>query len=118
MTNTVKLNARSGDKAGWWNFISPLRHGINFKTSGNFHGKASDFDSATGRMSSAEEREAYKEAFYAGTLEYVVYSYATPIAWKVSGVWTVTTSSYSNTTRSHINKIEVAIEKVDDLSYR
>ena len=120
VTNTIKLNARSGDKAGWWNFIAPLRHGISFETSGNFYGKASDFDSATGRMgmSSTEEMEAYKDAFYAGTLEYVVYSYATPIAWKVSGVWTVTTSSYSDTTKRHINKIAVAIEKVDDPSYR
>lgn len=119
MTRTIKLNARSGDKAGWWNFIAPLRHGIDFETSGKFYGRASNFDSATGRMgmASIEEMEAYKEAFYADTLEYVVYSYATPIAWKISGVWTVTKCSYSNTTKRHINKIALAVEKVDDLAY-
>ena len=34
--------------------------------------------------------------------DFVVYSFQTPIAWRVCGVWTVDTANYSATTNRHL----------------
>jgi len=44
-----------------------------------------------------------------GTLAYVVYSYATPIAWLDRGAWTVPGVRYSVTTTNHQSAVRMAI---------
>lgn len=41
--------------------------------------------------------------------EYVIYSYATPIAWKMDDKWFIPDVKYSVTTTRHQNKIRVVI---------
>jgi hypothetical protein len=40
-----------------------------------------------------------------GELDYVIYSYATPIAWHANGEWTKSSSRYSVTTSKHQGRL-------------
>lgn len=55
--------------------------------------------------------ELYREAFMdsIADIEYTIYSYSTPIAWRIDGVWIIPDVKYSVTTTRHQNKIRVAI---------
>lgn len=55
----------------------------------------------TGIMRNPAEVEQLVKASEAGRLEYVVYSYSTPIAWVIDGTWVRTTERYSVTTSKH-----------------
>ena len=43
--------------------------------------------------------------------DYVIYSYQTPIAWRVNGAWSVTTESYSRTTARHITHARALLSR-------
>lgn len=111
--NSVKLGSRT---SGWWEFIAPLRNMQAFDTSGSLKGRVGDDDYSWGRLT-GDEYNRFKAAYYAGKLEYVVYSYSTPIAWKADGVWYQPDTRYSVTTTKQQNKIAVAISKVNDPGY-
>lgn len=52
----------------------------------------------------------YRDEFYAANMDYVVYSYSTPIAWHVPGEgWTVPDVKYSRTTSRHQGIVRRAI---------
>lgn len=55
----------------------------------------------TGIMRNPAEVEQLVKASEAGRLEYVVYSYSTPIAWVIDGTWVRTAERYSVTTSKH-----------------
>ena len=55
----------------------------------------------TGIMRNPAEIEQLVKASEAGRLEYVVYSYSTPIAWVIDGTWVRTAERYSVTTSKH-----------------
>ena len=55
----------------------------------------------TGWMTITEEREQLKQASWDGSLEYVVYSYATPIAWVIDSTWVRSDERHSVTTSRH-----------------
>ena len=55
----------------------------------------------TGIMRNPAEVEQLTQADKDGTLDYVVYSYSTPIAWVISDEWVRTTERYSVTTSKH-----------------
>lgn len=46
--------------------------------------------------------------------EYIVYSYATPIAWVVNGEWVQPEVKYSATTTKHQGRIAVAVSVLDE----
>ncbi len=54
-----------------------------------------------GIMRNPAEIRELTEASEAGRLEYVVYSYSTPIAWVIDGTWRRTDERYSVTTSKH-----------------
>jgi len=85
-----------------------LADGLAFR-SGAMHGaRASHYNSA-GRLDGLA-RSAYLAADYRGELAYIIYSYATPIAWRTSdGSWFLPTDSYSVTTSRHQTLIRVAL---------
>ena len=113
--NAVKLGSR---KSGWWEYVPVLREYKPFDTSGSLKGRVGDDDYSWGRLTD-DELAAFKDAYYARKLQYVVYSYSTPIAWKSSddAEWYVSESHYSETTTKQQNKIAVAISKIDDPAY-
>ena len=45
-------------------------------------------------------------------IDYVIYSYATPIAWRRHGEWRLNTQKYSVTTSVHQAKVETAVAHV------
>lgn len=107
---TVNLRSK---KDGWWKFSEVMAKGQDFRAASmvgqarsdvQFWGRLNkELDSFGALLASAER---------AGTLEYVVYSYATPIAFKFAGTWAVTDERYSVTTTAHVNKIRVAVDDI------
>lgn len=100
---------------GWWKFGECLGSRVPFKTYGKFKGV--DAPKGTGILPAE-----YAHAFNAvhEFIDYVVYSYATPIAWHVwnpgiTGVsdpesyWVMPDTRYSVTTSRHQTKIRVAL---------
>lgn len=48
-------------------------------------------------------------------IEYVVYSYSTPIAWYAEGKWTMPNTKYSPTTSNHQSTVHRALGWRDDI---
>lgn len=95
------------NKSGWWEFSSAMRQLIPFSTGGALEGGP---DSGyLGRLSDPERSE-FVTARNAGEVDYVVLSYATPIAWHNSrtGEWVYPLTKYSVTTSKHQGKIFTA----------
>lgn len=112
---TVKLSVR---KSGWWEFVKPLRECESFVTAGALKGsKAPICEVPTMGQLPTEYRDLLKEASSCEILEYVVWSYLTPIAWKIDGEWMQPAIYYSVTTTRHQNLIATALSKVYDSSY-
>lgn len=112
---TVKLRSR---KDGWWKFAEVMSKGQDFnRTNDSLTGRAGHVVWTWGRLN--RELDSFgtllASAERAGTLEYVVYSYATPIAFKFAGTWAVTDERYSVTTTAHVNKIATAARALTDL---
>lgn len=103
----LKLNAKSGDKAGWWHFHDALKgNPEDFTTSGALRGSQ-----GAARYNTGQLPENYRESAREAT--YTVYSYDTPIAWLTpDGVWIVPDVKYSVTTSAHQSKIATAISQI------
>lgn len=56
-------------------------------------------------MMPEDEREVLIALVRTGDLDYVIYSYATPIAWHANGEWTKSSSRYSPTTSQHQGRL-------------
>lgn len=104
-------------RGDWLQFIQPLRELTDFNTAGGLRGRRGSYVESYGRLTVDVERAQLQSAQAAGTLEYVVYSYATPIAWRVAGTWHETSASYSVTTTKHQTKIGAAISVLSNPAY-
>lgn len=115
---TVKLSIR---KSGWYEFIQPLRDCEEFTTSGHLRGIAFRGPDSVGKLELGRLRAGLVADILimskCGKLEYIVYSYLTPIAWKANGNWYMNEDKYSVTTSKHQSKIAVALSKIDDPAY-
>ncbi len=101
----IRLGARS---SSFLEFVAPLTSLAPFVTSGTFRGVPGP--GPRGIYSTGHLPSEYRAAVTAETVDYVVYSYSTPIAWhdSVSG-WSVPDVSYSVTTSRHQGKIRAAL---------
>jgi hypothetical protein len=105
--DTVKIATR----AGWWEYKCLLNGQQTFTTHGALRGERQSYATSYGRLP-AEHASALRSAESNGTLTYVVYSYATPIAWCAAGEWTMPDTRYSATTSHHQGKIGTAISQL------
>ena len=108
---TRKLQSRGH---GWWVFAEAMKSREAFEASA-LTGKPEESVSSWGRLSRADDfGSILAAAERAGTLHYVVYSYATPIAAVVGPtLWLVTNESYSQTTAKHLSKIATAADRLN-----
>lgn len=100
-----------GKSCGWWAYRDVLAKFENFTTSGSLNGGASDGSVwQTGQLP-AEWTEALKSD---PSVSYVVYSYATPIAWysELQCQWVIPDVKYSVTTSKHQGIISTAIGQI------
>lgn len=90
----------------WQAFVPVLARRQDFTTSGALWGRAGSVVT-TGRL---------PRMFLASVemADYVVYSYATPIAWRIAktGRWVMPAVKYSVTTTRHQNKIATAVSMI------
>ena len=98
----------------WWKFRHPLHDRRPFKTYGELRGVA-----RPEREGSAWLEDYFPSAHHLwradhGKIDYVVYSFQTPIAWHVTGVgydeWVYPNVRYSRRTSGHQNKIRTALD--------
>ena len=103
MTRTVKIG-KHGANAGWWILRDALAADLPFTNSGgSFHGEPVSYTPGTGRL-------ADQQQFQVDRPTYVIFSYATPIAWRrADGTWATPVASYSATTSGHQGKAFTAI---------
>lgn len=114
---------------GWWQFSQPLQDLEAFTTHGSLCGKPGNASGwAVGRLP-----EQYRSSVYHA--DYVVYSYATPIAWHLpagspssayppgvwysmhpDGEWITPEEKYSVTTSKHQGHIFTAISQLREAS--
>lgn len=105
MARAVKLSTRDG----WWKFARVIHAGESFTTSGALRGEGDGYcpmSPFSGRLEGADY-DALRDAL---AIDYVVWSYATPIAWHdARDGWYVVKQSFSVTTSRHQSKIATAI---------
>lgn len=53
----------------------------------------------------SDEADALRALVRTGTVDYVIMSYATPIAWRAGGEWTKSSTRYSSTTSQHQGRL-------------
>ena len=86
-----------------------IRQGEDFTTSGALRGESRPAFIGTGRMSDAEAERLRLVDSLMG-IDYVVYSYGTPIAYRTNdGNWTIPDAKYSETTSKHQSTIRYAV---------
>jgi hypothetical protein len=90
------------------NTVDAIRERRTFSTSGALRGGPSEGSIG---MLSPRHREAYYQD--AGRIDYVVYSYRTPIAWHVEGLaageWYIVDDKFSVTTTYHQSAVRSAL---------
>lgn len=94
---------------GWWHFKEALEKLEPFKTHGSLYGEAGPCIFTTpGRLD-----QRYWQSLRSPLVDYVVYSYATPIAWhhEYQG-WTMPNESYSVSTSKQQGRIRTAISQL------
>jgi hypothetical protein len=107
MSKTVNTTVRGPQ------VVELIRKRVAFKAGGTGTGQASfrggsayDNYGTTGALNSTE-----KDAYYAdaNSIDYVVYSYATPIAWHTPKGWHVVNQKFSVTTSRHQSSVRQAV---------
>lgn len=66
----------------------------------NVRGEGNPLYTASGQIRGEGALRAFNESCKAG-IEYIIYSYSTPIAWKSGGVWYVVSEKFSPSTTKH-----------------
>lgn len=98
MTNTTKTKATNRHNAG-----ARAKALLPFTAGGNAYGKP-NFRGGPNEGTTGQLPTEWRERFYtdADEVDYVVYSYATPIAWHtVFGQWVIPPVKYSMSTSHH-----------------
>jgi hypothetical protein len=100
-TRKVRLTTRSS----WQEFRDALIAPPSpFSTSGSLEGRYTQGQETAGQLP-----EEYQGSF--GDADYAVFSYDTPIAWRIDGQWYMPDYRYSRTTTRHQSTIRVALEQ-------
>lgn len=81
-----------------------IRQGEDFTTSGALRGEAFPIFIGTGRMPDSDAAK-----LRTARIDYVVYSYGTPIAYRANGEWVTPDAKYSVTTSKHQGTIRYAL---------
>lgn len=86
-----------------------------FKLSNLVGVHAKGHECGIGRMSAAgpEEVKDFLDGIEAGDIDFIVYSYHTPIAWHTSRGWVVTGHRYSASTNSQLSAVESMLSTYD-----
>lgn len=113
---TSKLYRSNSD--GWWELRNLLRDGKPWhNTTRKFRGELWDKHSAQvphgGRMSQADRNDMINVSKLYG-IDYVVYSYATPVAYRDGrGIWHMPDAGYSMATKTkHLSNLRPAIAEL------
>jgi len=94
-------------RSSWMVFRALLAERQPFHTHGALRGEAGEHHS-TGRLAGDD-----LSSFTRTPVDFVVYSYATPIAWHtIDGDWTMPSTRYSVTTSCHQSAIRTAISQL------
>lgn len=102
----LKLTTRSS----WMDFRDALEAGQDFTTSGALSAKATPNGAVRGGYTLGHlPREFHASVADA---DFIVYSYATPIAWRTQGQWHIPNVKYSATTSRHQSRIFTAISQL------
>lgn len=94
----------------WRAIADRIAAGGEFRTSGAIKGQHGRFT----RWDSGQLPESYVDEFT--NSDYAVFSYATPIAYRVAGRWIVPDVSYSLTTTRHQATIRAAVERITSVA--
>lgn len=114
MGTKVKIG-KSGAHAGWWVLRDAIADGSEFTNSnGSFRGERVENGTLTwGHRLPTDAEKVFRSR--GSEIDYVIYSYGTPIAWHTrvspnnTPTWWLPTARYSATTSSHQGKAHVAI---------
>ena len=86
-----------------------FKNGEDFTTSGALKGVANPLWVYPGRMSNSDGAAAHAAHYLIG-IDYVIYSYDTPIAYRTNdGKWAIPDAKYSVTTSKHQSTIRYAV---------
>lgn len=108
MAAKVKVG-KTGANAGWWRVRDAVKNGQEFtNTNGTFRG---EHGPARGMWSTGQLFNEYRDSV--AEADYVIYSYGTPIAWRVGGEWITPDTRYSMTTSHHQGKAFTAVRNLD-----
>lgn len=117
--NTRPVQRRSAPlqlrvRDGWWKFRDALHDRREFNTYGSLRGRSRPESDSSGQLSDKSTAAAQLWRADQSKIDYVVYSYRTPIAWHVTGTnyseWIYPDVRYSATTSAQQNKIRTALE--------
>jgi hypothetical protein len=104
----------------WWELKDILAKGEEFRnTTKRFRGEhwTSGHLPSTGQMDSSDRVAMERDLLHYG-IDYVVWSYATPIGWRRGdGVWVSPGAGYSMTTKTkHLSRLRPAIAELNKLA--
>lgn len=99
----------------WRTIATYLRRRESFKTHGALRGYRNFGDDLPLGLSVGILPRDWVQVFRDQSIQYVVYSYATPIAWLTSGVWIIPDVKYSRTTSKHQSTIRTAVHVIEDV---
>jgi hypothetical protein len=98
----------------WWKFRNALHDRMPFNTYGSLRGRERPESDSSGQLGDKSAAAAQLWRADQSKIDYVVYSYHTPIAWHVTGTnyseWIYPDVRYSATTSAQQNKIRKALE--------
>jgi hypothetical protein len=101
----MKLSTRDAD-----GIATAISKGEKFETHGSLKGgPVLGGAYHTGRLPSP-----YVDSVRDGLCDYVIYSYATPIAWRTEGRWEIPAEKYSVTTSKQQGTVHRALRMLDD----
>jgi hypothetical protein len=100
--------AKRGPNAGWWRVRDAIKYGMQFENSSRTF-RGSPVTCEPSQILRGELADGYWDAMQLGRPDYVVWSYETPIAWRVGGCWVTPDENYSPTTCYHQSQINTAI---------
>lgn len=95
-------------RSSWMDYRDVLEAGEDFDTSGSLRGRREGWGASLvwGHRLPAEYHASARAA------DYVVYSYATPIAWRTQGQWVTPDVKYSVTTSRQQSTVFTAIAEL------
>ena len=106
----------------WWDLKDILEKGEEFRnTTNKFRGAVWTHNvmPSTGQMDSSDRVTMERDLLHYG-IKYIVWSYATPIAWlRGDGAWYSPEAGYSATTKAkHLSRLRPAIAELNELAVK